>query len=181
MWSTATGELTKPARRIQAARKRKTRDYHRDRAAFLGELRADIVALCAKAHREQKTPAVRINGTSDLPALALQLASEFPSLQFYDYTKHAKAWLRQRANYHVTFSRTEENARECQAALERGVNVAIVFAVKKKHPLPATWGGYPVVDGDLSDLRFLDPPGHIVGVRAKGSAKHDRTGFVVRP
>ena len=36
-----------------------------------------------------------------------------------------------------------------------------------------TYKGYSVVDGDLSDLRFLDPSGSIVGLRAKGKARED--------
>ena len=49
---------------------------------------------------------------------------------------------------------------------------------------------YNVVNGDDSDLRFLDKrsavPGYInqfvvVGLTAKGNAKNDATGFVVRP
>jgi hypothetical protein len=35
------------------------------------------------------------------------------------------------------------------------------------------------VDGDKDDLRFLDPQGVIVGLKAKGDAKHDDTGFVI--
>lgn len=53
------------------------------------------------------------------------------------------------------------------------MNVAAVF-----HKLPETWLGYPVMDGDDSDLRFLDPKGHIVGLKSKGQAKHDTSGFV---
>ena len=37
-----------------------------------------------------------------------------------------------------------------------------------------TWNGYPVIDGDKDDLRFLDPKGgHIVALYAKGAAKKD--------
>ena len=36
-----------------------------------------------------------------------------------------------------------------------------------------------VVNGDESDLRFLDPRNSIVGLKAKGKAKKDTTGFVV--
>jgi hypothetical protein len=180
IWSKATGEYTESTKRIHRARARKTRAYHRDRAAFLRDLRADIQSLARYAAGLGKVPAVRVNGTSDLPALALQLAADFPSIQFYDYTKHAKAWFRARQNYHVTFSRSESNEADCRAHLARGVNVAVVFGVPKSAPLPATWWGHPVIDGDVSDLRFLDPTPCIVGLRAKGTAKSDRTGFVVR-
>ena len=36
-----------------------------------------------------------------------------------------------------------------------------------------------VVDGDEHDLRFLDPAGAVVYLKAKGPARHDRTGFVL--
>lgn len=37
-----------------------------------------------------------------------------------------------------------------------------------------------VIDGDLNDLRFLDPKGVVVGLSAKGSlAKNDKSGFVI--
>jgi hypothetical protein len=39
---------------------------------------------------------------------------------------------------------------------------------------------HEVIDGDLSDLRFLDPSGGvIVGLKAKGKAKKDLSGFVL--
>jgi hypothetical protein len=53
--------------------------------------------------------------------------------------------------------------------------VAVVF----RNKLPEAWKGFPVVSGDESDLRFLDPKGHVVGLIAKGKAKQDRSGFVV--
>ena len=36
-----------------------------------------------------------------------------------------------------------------------------------------------MLDGDKDDLRFLDTPGHIVALYAKGEAKKDRDGFVI--
>lgn len=36
------------------------------------------------------------------------------------------------------------------------------------------------VDGDRHDLRFLDPKGSIVCLKAKGQAKNDTSGFVIR-
>jgi len=42
-----------------------------------------------------------------------------------------------------------------------------------------TFHGLPVVDGDDTDIRHLDPQGAIVALYAKGKAKHDLSGFVV--
>jgi hypothetical protein len=137
----------------------------------------------AKADRQGMTLTVRVNGTSDLPALARSLARRHPDVQFYDYTKITGALLAAGdiPNLHYTFSHSERNPGDVRAALALGVNVAVPFAVKKGDALPAFYSGIPVIDGDVDDLRFLDDVrGAIVGLRAKGSAKNDTTGFVVR-
>jgi len=165
---------------IERARIRKTRELFSNRAAFVAQLHKDIETLVRKAKRENMIPCVRLNGTSDIPWLALTLAKDFPDVQFYDYTKLPLCWARTRPNYHLTFSYSENNAFECIEALEHGINVAVVFDTKKNRTLPSTWQGYKVTDGDISDLRFLDEPGIIIGLRAKGPAKHDYTGFVIK-
>ena len=64
-------------------------------------------------------------------------------------------------------------------ALEQGYNVAVVMRVKRKAIKPETWSEFPVIDGDESDLRFMDARGgHIVGLTAKGKARYDKSGFV---
>ncbi|MGA1037994.1 MAG: hypothetical protein ACO3VQ_09310, partial [Ilumatobacteraceae bacterium] len=50
-------------------------------------------------------------------------------------------------------------------------------------PLPQFYHGIPVVDGDIDDLRFLDPAGVIVGLRFKVASMlakrgRDHRGFV---
>lgn len=165
---------------VQEARKRRTRQYMADRVAFEDALARDIERLRDKARRMRLTLAIRVNGTSDQPALAMRLAGRFEDIQFYDYTKIPEPWKRKRPNYHLTFSLSERNSEDASAALDKGINVAIVFAVRRGQPLPATWCGRPVVDGDATDLRFLDPRGVIVGLRAKGKARKDTTGFVVQ-
>ena len=37
-----------------------------------------------------------------------------------------------------------------------------------------------MISGDDSDVRFLDPQGVIVGLKAKGKARFDTSGFVVK-
>lgn len=63
--------------RINESRIRKTRQLFRDRKAFQDQLAKDIAALIRKSEREKLTPCVRINGTSDLPWLAMNLAEQF--------------------------------------------------------------------------------------------------------
>lgn len=170
-----------------AARVRKTRRFFEDRAGFMADLVADIEALCRKAAKLGMTPAVRLNGTSDLRWERFEVERDgrthrsimaaFPFIQFYDYTKipGRPAWEHFPSNYHLTFSRSEANDATVEAELAAGRNVAAVFT----GGLPATWNGRPVVDGDLTDLRFLDPDGCVVGLKAKGDARRDESGFVL--
>jgi hypothetical protein len=166
---------------IIAARIRKTQWLARDREGFLEQLRRDIRSLVARAKRAHLIPAVRVNGTSDLPQLARKMAAEFPDVQFYDYTKIPRPWARQTANYHLTFSLSESNFQDALETLQHGMNVAVVFNVRRGHELPEVWRGVHVIDGDAHDLRFLDAHrfGLIVGLRAKGRARKDSSsGFV---
>ncbi len=162
---------------IKAARIAKTRTYIADPKAFVNQLRADIKALVALAEKRNMIPAVRINGTSDIPKLAMRLSREFPDVQFYDYTKIPRASSRTLPNYHLTFSFSGDNLAESLESLEQGINVAVVFPTAS---FPVTWHGYPVVNGDESDLRFLDPVGVIVGLKAKGDARKLTVGGFVQ-
>lgn len=169
---------------VQAARVRKTVLLWEGRAFFLAALRAEIAKFERKTRGQRMRPAVRLNGTSDLPWLAREMADAFPRIQFYDYTKHVRPWKRVLGNYHITFSLSETNDAAAMDALNHGINVAAVFRVKKGRPLPASYMGRPVIDGDVHDMRFLDPSdaqGVVVGLRAKGPAKKDRSGFVREP
>jgi hypothetical protein len=174
---------------IQNARRMKTELYFKNRPQFMADMRKSIQSLVRKADKENLTPAVRINGTSDLPQVAMEMAKEFPDVQFYDYTKIPKPWLRQLPNYHITFSRSEINDKETMEALEHGVNVAVVFSVAKGEPMPKEWRGYKVINGDEHDLRFLDKlegeGPFVIGLSGKGKArgkdKGTESGFVVDP
>jgi hypothetical protein len=137
---------------------------------------SDIERLVREAKLTRLTPAVRINGTSDQPKLALELAKRFPTVQFYDYTKIPKPWKRTAANYHLTFSFSGDNLQDCLEALRHGVNVAVVF----HGTLPATWNGFEVINGDDSDVRFNDQKGVIVGLKSKGDARKLTAGGFVQ-
>jgi len=172
---------------IRDARIRKTQFYFSDPEAFLASLRFDISKLERDAAKEGLTPVVRVNGTSDLPKLAQQMAREFPHILHYDYTKIPGAHRRTLPNYDITFSLSEENEHHAKTALSEGLNLAVVFNVRPGQPLPDEYMGHKVIDGDEHDLRFLDgkaPDGRpvIVGLRAKGDAKKqsEENGFVIR-
>lgn len=165
----------------QEARIRKTKFFFEQRQEFLAQLRKDIKALVKKAEKMNLKPAVRLNGTSDIEWIRFGIMEEFPSVQFYDYTKVLSRLTKTLPpNYHLTFSQHEDNNVDCKKALELGFNVATVMSVKKKEQLPPVVNSYPVFDGDETDLRFLDPKGgHIIGLRAKGDAKKDKNGFSI--
>jgi len=165
---------------VQEARKRKTLEYYNDRDGFIETLLKDIDIARKVADKKGLTLVLRPNGTSDLPFIGRKVAEANPDIQVYDYTKVSKPWERQLPNYRLTFSRSETNEAECIEALDHGINVAVVFSTKKGQALPETYLGRKVVDGDETDLRFLDETGVIVGLRAKGKAKQDTTGFVVQ-
>lgn len=176
---------------VQNARIAKTREFHANPRAFVERLAVDIAALERKAKRAGMIPAVRLNGTSDLPwenlkgELGVSLMDRFPGVQFYDYTKNparaiAYGMGKLPTNYHITFSRSESNASAVISVLDTVANVAAVFDTPKGQPLPATWAGRKVIDGDISDVRFWDESGVIVGLRAKGTAgKSDESGFII--
>lgn len=175
--NTAGRGIFKP---VQDARINKTKRFFEDRAAFLADLDDDISALIRKSARENMTPCVRLNGTSDIlwEKHAFEIMDKYRSIQFYDYTKIIKrtspGWGIPE-NYHLTFSRSESNEQDCEIALARGYNVAVVFSGE----LPKTWKSFPVVSGDENDLRFLDGKNVVVGLSAKGRARRDDSGFVV--
>ena len=109
-------------------------------------------------------------GRLEAKTLAHALADALPGVQFYDYTKLPKPWLRTKPNYHLTFSYSERSSwAEVEACLAHGINVAVVFDRLKGDDLPTTFAGVRVIDGDTHDLRFLDPTPALVGLRFKGA------------
>jgi hypothetical protein len=164
---------------VQQARIKKTKMFFEQREEFFKLLHKDIKSLIAKAKKENLTPAIRLNGTSDINWVRFKIFEQYPEVQFYDYTKMLNHLTKDVANYHITFSKNESNDVDCKIALERGYNVAVVFNTKKGLSLPPSWNNYPVYDGDDTDVRFYDPDNHVIGLRAKGMAKKDNSGFVI--
>ena len=161
---------------IQKARIRKTEYFFNNRQDFMLDLVADIRKAIRFADKQGLIPVFRLNGTSDLSwekydAIPGQNIFEmFPNVQFYDYTKVLGRKVKQYPNYHLTFSRAESNDSDVAEALLQGMNVAAVYDT-----IPA--GMY---SADETDLRFLDPSVGMMGLKAKGRAKKDYTGFVIR-
>lgn len=167
---------------IISARIARTRWFLERQPSFITRLAEEIAAHAKRAKRKGFRPAVRLNGTSDIAweVVAPELFAAFPDVRFYDYTKREDRGALP-SNYYVVRSRREADSVEgLRRIVSSGRNVVVVFGTKRGRPLPCLWNGMPVFDGDRSDLRFLDPRGWIVGVRAKGKARRDRrSGFVV--
>ena len=162
---------------IQKARIRKTQYFFNERDAFMFDLFKDIQKAIKFAERQGLTPVFRLNGTSDLSwekytvgTTDMNLFQLFPTVQFYDYTKVLGRKVAQYKNYHLTFSKADGNDSDVAEALFQGMSVVAVYDA-----IPA---GVP--SADETDLRFLDPKGVMLGLKAKGRAKKDYSGFVIR-
>ena len=196
-----------------ASRKAKTVAYFKERDAFMAVLFFEIAALERKANQRDMECGIRLNATSDLPwekrtvsmqygpdcpAHEVNLMQWFNGVQFYDYTKITKRAIAfakgdMPENYHLTFSKTEDNDADCIKVLEAGGNVAVVCSLpvyktaKATGRLPYPYDTPDAIDGDAHDYRPVDGDrrgnirgGLIVALKAKGDAKHDTSGFVLR-
>lgn len=175
---------------VQNGRINRTVWFFEHRESFMATIVDDIKRLVRKAKRDGLIPAVRLNGTSDIAWEKIRVVKDgvsyrnimtaFETVQFYDYSKVlGRASAVALPNYHLTFSLAEDNDADAQEALEQGYNVAVVVNTKRKEVKPSMWGGYPTVNGDEHDVRFLDPKGgHVVLLTAKGKARYDDSGFV---
>ena len=158
----------------------RARFYMQDRDKFITQLTRELVNFVKWCDKNKKIGVVRLNTTSDISWENYNLFEKFPMLQFYDYTKIQKRALKfargeYPANYHLTYSLNEDNYSKAVEVLNEGGNIAVVF----RKDLPETFAGRKVVNGDLHDLRLLDPKNVVVGLKAKGKAKTDYSGFVM--
>jgi len=170
---------------VQLARINKTKFFFTNKNGFMEQLIKEISSAIKKSVKKGLTPCFRLNLTSDLPWHKIKhngmtLMEMFDDVQFYDYTPdfdRMVEFLEKKLpkNYHLTFSRKEDNDLKCQAILGSKGNVAIVFNGEQ----PKKFNGKRIVSGDDHDLRFLDPKGCIVALKGKRHAKIDKTGFAL--
>ena len=165
---------------VQEARLKKSRYFIEQKDAFLAQLKKEISLAIKNAKKKNMKLAVRLNVLSDLPWENLIDMKSYPEVMFYDYTPNPKRMIsfvngELPENYHLTFSRKENNQHLVELFAKTRGNIAAVFAGS----LPKSYLGKPVVNGDDTDLRFLDPQGVIVGLVAKGKGKKDNSGFVI--
>lgn len=181
----SSGRMIYPA--AKRARIARTRFLMLNRQGFKARLMREIALLVRRARKAGMVPAIRLDGSSDVSweTMYPDLFAMFPDVQFYDYTKNpvrmetyrrSAAWPK---NYQLVYSVGASTVSHIAAEgiLRYGGNVAVVF---DKVDVSKTWNGFPIVDGDLSDVRFRDPPGTVVGLKAKGTARHADTPFVHR-
>ena len=169
---------------VKRVRKARTKLFMTNRDLYATILRMELDKFVRKADKLGKQLAARLNGTSDIvwEKVMPWIFTEYPSVQFYDYTKHIKRCVDGYVlpkNYHLTFSRSETNDSDCVKVLESGaINVAVVFQNKN---YPETWNNKPVYSMDNDDLRFLDPSGgHVGALYAKGGGfNKNHNGFIL--
>ena len=165
---------------IQLARERKTKLYLEARDIFMSYLITDIQKFVRYCEKKGKLPCLRLNGTSDIQWEHIKIDGQnifemFPDVQFYDYTKIPTRKVEQYKNYHLTWSYSEASSKYAQYFDTIKYNIAVVF----KGTMPIHYKGREVIDGDISDIRFKDKPNVVVGLKAKGKARQDMSGFVI--
>jgi len=166
---------------IEIARLRRTLLFLDDREKFLAQLHKEITAFVIRCKKNDKKPCVRLNGTSDIQYeyelyQGKNMFEHFPEVQFYDYTKIPTRKVDKIPNYHLTWSYSEANEKYAKMFDKVPNNKAVVFRDKD---LPKMFRGVKVIDGDKTDMRFLDESNIVVGLKAKGQAKKDYSGFVI--
>ena len=150
----------------------------------MDQLAKEINKIALKSIITNEKFALRLNTLSDVDFVYqlkkycdLDLLNDdtYKNIIVYDYTAiigKVKKYLGTR--YHLTLSRKEDNEQDVLEVLEMGGNVAIVFK-----ELPQTYKGYTVIDGDKTDLEMTKYKNVVLGLKAKGDAKKDTTGFVI--
>lgn len=172
---------------VKNARIQKSEFFLNDRTKFLNQIKTEI-EKAVKKHKGKEKIAIRLNGTTDISFEKFKIFDGknifelFPSIQFYDYTKNYKRFEKTLpSNYHLTFSRSETNHSKAIELLNKGFNVAMVF-----NNVPNEFENFNVINGDETDLRFLDSKNSIVGLKYKkltgknsDNKKAIESGFVI--
>jgi len=163
---------------VNKARQAKTDYWVNDRDGFIVQLKKELATLAKYCSKHNKQGIVRLNVLSDIAWEDYNIPQEFPTLQFYDYTKRANRLSKELpANYHLMFSYSarKQYAKQVDIAAPSNAPIAVVFSGK----FPKTFLNRPVIDGDVSDWVNVNAGRVVVALKAKGQAKHDTTGFVV--
>lgn len=176
---------------INKARVKKTHLFYDDRETFMQLLIHEIEKYQQHAKRNNMQFAIRLNGTSDLSPTIFKYNGKnilelFPNVQFYDYTKvpNRLKLQSQYPNYDITFSFDGSNWDICEEYLKNGGKVAVVFDMEDeygKQTLPQYYKGFKVIDANLSDDRFNDECGCIMGLHYHRTANDYQSGKYITP
>jgi hypothetical protein len=172
---------------VQNARISKTEYFKNNQLVFMLSLCADIWTMARRADKLGLQLLIRPNGTSDILYENIivwdnkNIFQLFPDITFYDYTKHPARNLTNKTagNYDLTYSYsglTPEKITHKGLLNPHNSRVAVVFM--KKADIPLSFNAWPVIDGDNTDVRHIEPKNVVVALYAKGKAKKDNTGFV---
>lgn len=132
----------------------------------------DAAKHARRIHKKGYKLADRHNGTSDIAYEAatwyMDCLARVGVDVMFDYTaivERGRGWIETDSDmpYHLTASTKETTHPSAVTPTSY-----TVVDVAKGQALPATYNGYPVADGDKTDMRFLDEPGHVTLGRAKG-------------
>ena len=164
-------------RSVNLARQARTDYWHQDREGFLSQLRRELSNFAKLCDKQGVKGVVRLNVLSDIAWEEYDIPQDFPALYFYDYTKRAKRLNKTPSNYDLMFSYSARHQYRKQVlmAVCQDNPIAVVF----KSKMPDTFLGRDVIDGDQSDLTNVYAGKVVIGLKAKGPAKHDTSGFVV--
>lgn len=179
------------------SRIRKTEWFFEDRKEFLKQLHKDLESLSKKIN-----PVCRLNVFSDIAWHKIDPSIFDHNITFIDYTKvlnRAEDYVNGKLpkNYHLTYSWSERSIsqkRRVNNILKKDGRVNMVFAIRYRYdnllPLPKLvkigTKYWPVVDGDLTDLRLpeMGERGVVTGVRAKMKKdkipEYSNRGFLVK-
>jgi hypothetical protein len=171
---------------VQAARAAKTAFFRENQRAFMLSMAADVWSHARRAEKLGLIPLVRPNGTSDIPFENILIDGRtifqlFADVQFYDYTKHPSRNLagKTAGNYDLTYSFSAITPKPISIkGLTNRHNQRTAVVFQKQADIPESFRGWPVVDGDDTDVRHIEPAGVVVALYAKGKAKRDAGGFV---
>ena len=190
---------------IMRARIEKAQWLHEDPEGFCAQLNNEIRNAEAYATRQGRRLVVRLNCFSDIvwESSKYAIPQQHPNVIHYDYTKLYNRIGKQPENYHLCASWTErpKDQSACLDLLERGHNVAVVFAQAGAfsgnralgQQIPTRWkltGSskvWTVFPGDESDLRIpdIDPGptragnGRICGLALKSGSNETRAAAMV--
>jgi len=173
---------------VKNARIRKTKMFFENKDLFMEQLVFDIFKGINQAKKEGFEPSFRLNAYSDIKWENVSftingkyydnIMSAFPDVAFYDYTKIANRD-NLPSNYDLTFSYSGVLQYQKYVNIARANNMRIAVVFRSVSIIPNTFMGLPVIGGDNSDIRHVEPKNTIVALYAKGAAKRDTTGFVV--